>query len=570
MNVSTARGQARGIADQVERIIAEETVGALICGFALRVLRDQQMYLNLGYKNLNQLLAVKIPALDRASTKRLLVLGDTYKDEDLAKIIPLSINKLWAIARVTPDTRDEYLAAGLYLPSDELARQIRDLTARSAAIKLRISLAAEDLPVMPPGDETGEKRNEPKTAENLLTDQRATLINSLLSDVESGWSEMTRTAFEIGRLLTRLRDEKLAYLLYNDGGDARIDFSLACAEAFGFSTQEVERYCLLFTRLKLVPLAERRRLGLTALYELAKITDPASREALLTQIRQDNSAGDTVIPLAQEASAPILRGPKELGLETPLATSVTAAKTEWTDDPARLVPYNLLFLFDRPGGSKVAPATAGFADATPGELIEQILLRYTIPGDELLDLTAGSGSVARIAQIMGRRIVSIDILTPPMIAGVRVGDARNWTADDLRKFKLIIFHPPVPGEVRYSERYSGRPLRGDLSELPADEFKAACLETFKHIHRQLLADGGLLIIITHESHAFGHFVDWPAKLALAAEKVGLIPRDRLYAVQSPEQRKAKERTVSFRARHENKTIGVVTSAVVMVKEQNRP
>jgi hypothetical protein len=545
------RGQARAIAEQIERAAADETIGALVAAFALRALRDRGLHTALGAKSLSGALEAHLPALDRISARSLLTLADAFAQVPPARLVPISVAKLLHIARAPVENRAEMLAAGTLLPAGELVRQIRELTERRDAIALRSTL--NEPPTV--SEPASRAVAEIDPAATLTAEEKTRLATTLLGEVEGGWADMGTAAFEIGRLLAALRDEGLAYLLYRDGSDEHVSLADACVEAFGMSVAEMERSLALADVLALLPLAERRRIGLRALRELATIIDPIRREQAIARVRAETLAGESAMSLAKEAqNAPPAQAPSD----------ALAQASSWVDDPARLAPFNLLFLPD------TEAASSSFADATPEALIEQILMRTTRPGDAVLDLTAGRGTVASVATRMGRHVTSVDRLDPPMVAGIEVGDARHWMPSSAQRYALVVFHPPIPGEVRYSERYTGTALRGDLSLLDPDAFGHACAEVFRHVNRELLDKNGHLVIIGHESRAFGgRFIDWPGKLSLVAEKVDLAPLDRIYAVSGPEGRRALERSVGFRARRENRTIPVVTSAIIVGRAEVR-
>jgi hypothetical protein len=180
----------------------------------------------------------------------------------------------------------------------------------------------------------------------------------------------------------------------------------------------------------------------------------------------------------------------------------------------------------------------------------------------VLDLTAGVGSVARVAGALGRTVVSIDRIEPPLVPGVEVGDARSYRPEGPR-FALVIFHPPIPGEMRYSERYTGAALRGDLSLLDPESYARACAEVLANVRSSLLAPRGSLALISRESRGFDHrYIDWPSRLGLLAERAGFVWHDRIYAVAGPETRRARARRFGYAASRENRTIPVVLSGLI--------
>ncbi|MEM4293242.1 MAG: DNA methyltransferase, partial [Thermoplasmata archaeon] len=115
-----------------------------------------------------------------------------------------------------------------------------------------------------------------------------------------------------------------------------------------------------------------------------------------------------------------------------------------------------------------------------------IILKYSQPGDVVLDFFVGSGTTAIEAKLLGRKCIARDInpacveLTlenlkfnpPPNILyphiyepEVKVGDARNLSDIPDNSIDLICTHPPYAGIINYSSN-----VEGDLSKLSIEEF----------------------------------------------------------------------------------------------------
>lgn len=114
-----------------------------------------------------------------------------------------------------------------------------------------------------------------------------------------------------------------------------------------------------------------------------------------------------------------------------------------------------------------------------------VILRYSSPGELVLDAFLGGGTTAVEAKLLGRRCVGLDInsaavelsrenldFVPPTSPGgktfepeVRVGDARDlsFLFDD--SVDLICTHPPYAGVITYSAAGPG-----DLSHLTVGEY----------------------------------------------------------------------------------------------------
>ncbi len=115
-----------------------------------------------------------------------------------------------------------------------------------------------------------------------------------------------------------------------------------------------------------------------------------------------------------------------------------------------------------------------------------VILKYSQPGDLVLDYFVGGGTTTVEAKLLGRRCIGIDInpfaiqLTrenlrfevpaplrkaPIYEPEVYVGDARDLSRIPSGTVDLICAHPPYAGIVRYSTQ-----VEGDLSALPVPRF----------------------------------------------------------------------------------------------------
>ncbi|MDW8105053.1 MAG: DNA methyltransferase [Armatimonadota bacterium] len=116
-----------------------------------------------------------------------------------------------------------------------------------------------------------------------------------------------------------------------------------------------------------------------------------------------------------------------------------------------------------------------------------LILRYTAPGDLVLDPFVGGGTTAVEAKLLGRRCIARDInpacvqltlenlrFTPPHTLfsetsiyepEVEVGDARSLQGISDNSVDLICAHPPYAGIISYTPS-----TEGDLSQLSVPEF----------------------------------------------------------------------------------------------------
>ncbi|MEJ5252029.1 MAG: DNA methyltransferase [Armatimonadota bacterium] len=116
-----------------------------------------------------------------------------------------------------------------------------------------------------------------------------------------------------------------------------------------------------------------------------------------------------------------------------------------------------------------------------------LILRYSQPGEVVLDPFVGGGTTAVEAKLLGRKCIAVDVnpacveltrqslrFNPPKTLFselplyepmVQVGDARNLESIASDSIDLICAHPPYAGIIEYSPQ-----IEGDLSQLGVDEY----------------------------------------------------------------------------------------------------
>lgn len=130
-----------------------------------------------------------------------------------------------------------------------------------------------------------------------------------------------------------------------------------------------------------------------------------------------------------------------------------------------------------------------------------LILKYSKPGQIVLDCFSGSGTTAIEAKLLGRKCIAIDInesagkLTIRNLAfqlpkewrfykpDVKVGDARDLSFLSDNSVDLICSHPPYANAIQYSKE-----TKGDLSHLGVDDFLAEMSAVAKENFR-VLKDG---------------------------------------------------------------------------------
>jgi len=143
-----------------------------------------------------------------------------------------------------------------------------------------------------------------------------------------------------------------------------------------------------------------------------------------------------------------------------------------------------------------------------------VILKYSRPGDIVLDYFVGGGTTAVEAKLLGRRCIARDI-NPDAVGitlgnlefslperafsdsalqlyepEVSIGDARNLADIPDNSIDLICAHPPYAGIIQYS-----RKIPGDLSDLSVHEFLVEMHKVAQESLRVLKPGGKCVILI---------------------------------------------------------------------------
>lgn len=179
----------------------------------------------------------------------------------------------------------------------------------------------------------------------------------------------------------------------------------------------------------------------------------------------------------------------------------------------------------------------------PPQVPRNLILRYTRPGDVVLDPMCGSGTTLIECALLGRQGLGFDInsqavalarsrlapLTPSFaspLSLVEVGDARKLGRVERASVNLVTLHPPYMNVIRYSDG-----IPGDLSQIgELDEFRLEMKQVIEETWR-ILRPGGIVALLIGDIRRQRVYMPlgfWTMNDFLA---IGFILRDSIVKVQ---------------------------------------
>jgi len=174
------------------------------------------------------------------------------------------------------------------------------------------------------------------------------------------------------------------------------------------------------------------------------------------------------------------------------------------------------------------------------EIPRNLILRYTNPGDTVLDQMVGSGTTLVECKLLGRNGIGIDInLDALMVAWNRLdfvytnmnswqrlylGDARNLDFEIIPRgsVDLVATHPPYADIVPFSKQQR---IEGDISHVHSiDEF-ILCMKDIARQSFEVLKPGKHCAILIGDTHRHKHYVPIAFRVMEAFLDVGFILRE---------------------------------------------
>jgi DNA modification methylase len=177
-----------------------------------------------------------------------------------------------------------------------------------------------------------------------------------------------------------------------------------------------------------------------------------------------------------------------------------------------------------------------------------LIIRYTKPGDLVLDQMVGSGTTLVECKLLGRRAIGVDI-NPDAIMVARdrlnfsfraldpehetqaiqtyVGDARSLDIIPDGTVDLVATHPPYASIVSYSRDR----IRGDLSSVRGIDFFIGEISKIARESMRVLRPGGHCAILMGDTRRHRHFVPISSRVFQSFLEAGFLVREDIMKIQ---------------------------------------
>jgi hypothetical protein len=176
-----------------------------------------------------------------------------------------------------------------------------------------------------------------------------------------------------------------------------------------------------------------------------------------------------------------------------------------------------------------------------------LILRYTKPGDVVLDQMAGSGTTLVECKLLGRNCIGVDVNRDALMVSfdrlnfpyrpldedyvkpsmdLFQGDARDLDLIKDDSIDLVATHPPYAGIIKYT----GERVPGDLSSLKLEPFLAAMRQVAAESYR-VLKPGRHCAILIGDTRKHKHYIPISARVLEQFLDAGFILREDIIKIQ---------------------------------------
>ena len=183
------------------------------------------------------------------------------------------------------------------------------------------------------------------------------------------------------------------------------------------------------------------------------------------------------------------------------------------------------------------------------QIPRNLILRYTRPGEWVLDQMCGGGTTLIEAKLLGRNAIGVDINYEAVMLTldrlnfsyqtldgsykepeIRVyhGDARNLDLIEDESIDLIATHPPYATIIPYSRR---KEVEGDLSKVyKLEEYLEGMYEVAKESYR-VLKPGKYCAVLIGDTRKHRHYVPIAFRVMMEFLKAGFILKEDVIKMQ---------------------------------------
>jgi len=250
---------------------------------------------------------------------------------------------------------------------------------------------------------------------------------------------------------------------------------------------------------------------------------------------EGQKAADTVREVTREEYQEFLRTHKEVLIEGKAVKLVTGGKIALLEPPEFKLEKTTVWSFENRG--KWATHRGNYRGNWAPEIPRNLILRYTQPGETVLDQMVGSGTALVECKLLGRNGIGVDInFEALMVAWNRLdfayseeatvqrlyhGDARNLDLIPDESVDLVATHPPYANIIPYSKSTEN----GDLSRVHSitefvDEIGKVAEESYR-----VLKPGKHCGILIGDTHKHKHYVPIAFRVMEAFLEQGFILRE---------------------------------------------